>query len=264
LKLCGPLPDSREEYVRDQHYKGLIAEWYDDWLKERTDDRDYYSGFFSGFDGRVLELACGTGRLLIPIAASGVAIHGLDSSEDMLEVLERKASSLNIKGIQLYNQLMEDFSLPTEYDAIFVASGSFQLLTSSESAINSLKCIRNHLSDDGFCLTDIFVPWHDIIVQKRDSYHVTRDVVRPDGKRSIVLERFEIDIPGQIKRGTYRYEFYDQKHLTDCITDDLSIRWYWKDEFLRLLSSAGFSRIDVLTQSPLYNEGYSFVFKASK
>jgi SAM-dependent methyltransferase len=67
LKLCGPLPGSREEYVRDQHYKGLIAKWYDDWLKERTDDRDYYSGFFSGFDGRVLELACGTGRLLIPI-----------------------------------------------------------------------------------------------------------------------------------------------------------------------------------------------------
>jgi len=112
-------------------------------------------------------------------------------------------------------------------------------------------------------LIDIFIPWTDIIVQRRDDYHVTRDVVRDDGKRSIVLERFEIDMPKQIKRGTYRYEFYDQKRLTDCIVDDLSIRWYWKDEFLRLLSEAGFSRIDVLTQSPLYEEGHSFVFKAS-
>ena len=249
--------------MQAQHYEGLVAEWYDDWLKEVTIDRDYYSGFFDGFDGRVLELACGTGRLLIPIAESGVTIHGLDSSEDMLQILRRKAANLNV-DIELYNQSMEDFCLATKYNAIFVAGGSFQLLTSYESALNSLKRIRDHLSDDGFFLTDIFVPWDAIIVQKRSNYHVTRDVVRPDGRRSIVLERFEVDIPKQIKRGTYRYEFYDQNLLTDCITDDLSVRWYWKDEFLSLLSNAGFSRIDVLTQSPLYREGYSFVFKASK
>jgi len=247
--------------MQNQHYKGLVAEWYDDWLKEHTVDRDYYLGFFSGFDGRVLELACGTGRLLIPVAESGVAIHGLDSSEDMLQVLQRKAANLNV-DIELHNQSMDDFSLSTKYDAIFVAGGSFQLLTSPDSALNSLKRVRDHLSDHGFFLVDIFVPWDAIIAQKRDNYHVTRDVVRSDGKRSIVLERFEIDIPKQIKHGTYRYEFYDQKHLTDCITDDMSIRWYWKDEFLSLLNQAGFARVDVLTQSPLYDEGRSFVFKA--
>jgi len=250
--------------MADQHYTRLIAEWYDDWLKDLTSDRDYYLEFFSGFDGQVLELACGTGRLLIPIAESGVTIHGLDSSQDMLEVLQRKTSKLKIKGIELHNQLMENFSLQTKYDAIFVASGSFQLLTSSENALNSLGCVHDHLSDNGFLLADIFVPWDSIVVQKRNDYHVTRDVVRPDGKRSIVLERFEIDIPKQVKRSTYRYEFYDQARLTDCITDDLSIRWYWKDEFLVLLNKAGFSRIEVLTQSPLYADGYSFVFKASK
>lgn len=247
-----------------QHYTKLIAEWYDDWLKDLTRDKDYYSEFFSGFDGQVLELACGTGRLLIPIAESGVTIHGLDSSQDMLDVLKRKATNLNIKGIKLHNQLMESFSLPTKYNAIFIASGSFQLLTSSESALNFLECVLDHLSDNGFLIVDIFVPWESIVVQKRNDYHVTRDVVRPDGRRSIVLERFEIDIPKQVKRGTYRYEFYDQEQLMDCITDDLSIRWYWKDEFLGLLDRAGFSRIDVLTQSPLYAEGYSFVYKASK
>lgn len=247
-----------------QHYTKLIAEWYDDWLKDLTRDRDYYSEFFRNFDGQVLELACGTGRLLIPIAESDVTIHGLDSSQDMLDILERKATKLKSKGIELHNQIMEDFSLPTKYDAIFVAGGSFQLLTSSENALNSLMCVLDHLSDNGFLLADIFIPWDSIIVQKRNDYHVTRDVVRPDGKRSIVLERFEIDIPKQVKRGTYRYEFYDQEQLTDCITDDLSIRWYWKDEFLSLLTKAGFSKIDVLTKSPLYADGYSFVFQAFK
>jgi len=248
--------------MQGDHYKGLIAEWYDDWLKERSDDVDYYSGYFHNFKGRVLELACGTGRVLLPIATSGVQIDGLDSSEDMLAVLERKATHLNIKNIALHKQSMEKFTLPTKYEAIFVSSGSFQLLISPESALNSLKCIREHLSETGFFLLDLFIPWGEIMVQRHDSYHVTRDVSRPDGKRSIVLERFETDIPKQLKRGVYRYEFYDQERLTDCITDDLSTRWYWKDEFVNLLREAGFSRMELLTQSPLYAEGYSFVFKA--
>ncbi len=246
-----------------QHYIGLIAEWYDDWLKDVTHDKDYYIEFFKGFKGQVLELACGTGRLLIPIAETGVTIHGLDSSQDILNVLQRKIAKLNIEGIEVFNQSMEDFTLPIKYDAIFVSSGSFQLLTSHENALKALRCIQDHLSDTGFLLVDIFIPWENVFVQERNDYHVTRDVVRPDGKRSIVLERFKIDIPNQIKHGTYRYEFYDNDRLTDCITDDLSIRWYWKDEFLNLLSKAGFSNIDVLTQSSIYDEGYSYVFKVS-
>ncbi|HEY9152818.1 MAG TPA: methyltransferase domain-containing protein [Anaerolineales bacterium] len=250
--------------MQSQHYKGLIAEWYDEWLKERTDDIDYYSDFFKGFDGHILELACGTGRLLIPIAKSGVRIDGLDSSEDMLGVLRGKAKNLGLNGIELHNQPMENFNLATQYGAIFVASGSFQLLTTTEDALNSLECIRRCLSDTGFLILDIYVPWGDIITQNYDSYHVTRDVSRPDGKRSIVNERFKISIPKQIKYGTYRYEFYDQKLLTQCILDDLSIRWYWKEEFVSLLKSAHFSKIEVLTHSAQYEDGYSFVFKASK
>jgi len=247
-----------------QHYRGLVAEWYDDWLKAVTADKAFYSRFFHGFQGQVLELACGTGRLLIPVAESGVTIHGLDSSQHMLDVLRRNAADLNIEGIELYNQPMEEFSLPTQYGAIFVGSGSFQLLTSPESALNSLECIREHLTDDGLFLTDIFIPWDDIIAQRRDSYHVTRDVERPNGQRSIVLERFEIDLSKQVKHGTYRYEFYKEKHLIECITDDLSIRWYWKDEFLNVLRRAGFAEVEVLTESSLYEEGRRYVFKASK
>jgi SAM-dependent methyltransferase len=250
--------------MQSQHYRGLVAEWYDDWLKEVTADKVFYSGFFHGFQGQVLELACGTGRLLIPVAESGVTIHGLDSSQHMLDVLQRKIADLNIEGIELYNQPMEEFSLLTQYDAIFVGGGSFQLLTSPESAAHSLECIREHLTDGGFFLSDIYIPWGDIIAQRRDSYHVTRDVERTNGQRSIVLERFEIDLSKQVKHGTYRYEFYKDKHLSECITDDLSIRWYWKDEFLNVLRRAGFAEVEVLTESSLYEEGRRYVVKASK
>jgi SAM-dependent methyltransferase len=250
--------------MRSQHYRGLIAEWYDDWLKERKEDVDYYSSVFRGFSGRVLELACGTGRLLLPIAGLGVPIDGLDSSNDVLSVLQRKAEKLGLQRIKLYNQPMENFDLPARYDAVFISAGSFHLLTSKEDALNSLSCVRRCLADTGFFMIDIFVPWAHIAERGHDYYRVTRDASRPDGTRSIVLERFDISIPEQIKHGVYRYEFYSQRQMTVCILDDLSIRWYWKDEFLNLLNSAGFSKTEILTDSPLYQEGHSFVFKAFK
>ena len=47
--------------------------------------------------------------------------------------------------------------------------------------------------------------------------------------------------------------------------DELGYLWlYWKDEFLRLLGEAGFTEVQVLTESPLYKEGHSFVFRATK
>jgi ubiquinone/menaquinone biosynthesis C-methylase UbiE len=250
--------------MQNRHYKGQITEWYDDWLKDREDDIDYYSSVFKGFDKQVLELACGTGRLLVTIAKLGIHIDGLDASEDMLSILQRKTEKLDLKEIKLYNQPMENFNLSTQYDAIFVAGGSFQLLASKEDALKSLSCIHHFLSDSGFIITDIFIPWDEIIKQKQDYYQVTRDVSRQDGTRSIVLERFKVSLPEQIKHGTYRYEFYNQTQLTECIVDDMSIRWYWKDEFLNLLKSAGFSKVEILTDSSLYEEGYSYVFKAFK
>jgi len=247
-----------------EHYTGLIAGWYDDWLAARKDDVDFYCSYFDGFPGRVLELACGTGRLLVPIAKRGVLIDGLDSSEDMLHVMRRNAARAHLDGIEVHHQSMESFSLRRTFDAIFVASGSFQLLTLREDAMRSLTCIRNHLAENGFFLADISIPWDSILAQEESAYHVTRDVTRPNGKRSIVLERFKVDLALQQKLGSFRYEFYDHKRLVTCLADNLAIRWYWKDEFLSLLGEAGFSKVQTLTDSPLYKEGHSFVVKASK
>jgi SAM-dependent methyltransferase len=250
--------------MQGDHYVGPVAEWYDDWLSARTDDVDFYTGFFRGFPGTTLELACGTGRILLPIAREGVDIQGLDSSEDMLKVLASKASRQGLRRIPLHHQPMESFSISTRFDSIFATSGSFQLLTQPGAAMGCLTCIRKHLNDHGFFITDIFVPWDSISARETDVYRVTRDTTRPNGERSIVLERFTVDLETQIKRGTYRYEFYDSKRLVSCITDDLAIRWYWKDEFRGVLREAGFTHVDVLADSPLYEEGHSFVFKAAK
>jgi SAM-dependent methyltransferase len=250
--------------MQDDHYRGRIAEWYDDWLGDSGDDVDFYVSYFEGFEGRVLELACGTGRILLPIFQSSVRIDGLDSSSEMLAILGGKAERQGIEDIKTICRSMDDFTLETKYDAMFIAGGSFQLLASKDRAANSLGCIRQHLSKDGFLVLDVFIPWGEIRLQKHTSYHVTRDVSRPDGSRSIVQERFEVDLQEQTKRGTYRYEFYQEGRLIETIVDELDIRWYWKDELSVLLREAGFSVVEPLENSLLYKEGEAFVYKAHR
>jgi SAM-dependent methyltransferase len=245
-------------------YAGPIADWYDDWLSGRKEDIACYVEVFQGHSGSALELACGTGRLLLPLAQSGVAVEGLDSAPDMLALLRKKAALLGLDDIRLYEQPMQEFAIPKRFDSIFIAGGSFQLLISYEDALACLKCAHRHLRDGGALLIDVFVPWDDIQSGSSSSYHVVRDSRRADGARSIVMERFEIDIPAQVKKGTYRYEFYADSRLTDCFVKDLWVRWYWKDEFLKLLASAGFSNVQTLTDSSLYQEGHVYVFRAHK
>jgi SAM-dependent methyltransferase len=241
-----------------------MAEWYDDWLSGRKEDVAYYLEAFQGHSGSALELACGTGRLLLPLARSGVAIEGLDSAPDMLAILRRKAASLGLDDIQLYEQPMQEFAIQKRFDSIFIAGGSFQLLISYEDALACLKCAHRHLGDGGALLIDVFVPWDDIQSGSSSSFRVVRDSTRADGARSIVMERFEIDIPAQLKKGAYRYEFYKNSRLVGCFVKDLWVRWYWKDEFLKLLAAAGFSNVQTLTDSSLYHEGHVYVFRAHK
>ena len=61
-----------------------VARFYDHEQKEFTNDIPFYLEYAKECRGEVLELACGTGRILVPIAKQGVKITGLDSSEEML------------------------------------------------------------------------------------------------------------------------------------------------------------------------------------
>jgi SAM-dependent methyltransferase len=245
-------------------YIGLIADWYDDWLSEMKDDIAYYAEVFRERSGSVLELACGTGRLLLPLAESGVAIEGLDSAPDMLAILRKKAALLGLDDIQLYEQPMQEFAIPKKFDSVFIAGGTFQLLIPYEDALACLRCAYQHLRDDGSLLIDVFVPWDDIQSNSSSSIRIVRDSTRADGSRGIVLERFEIDIPAQVKKGVYRYEFYKDSRLAECFVKDLWVRWYWKDEFVKLLTAAGFSNVQTLTDSSLYQDGHVYVFRARK
>lgn len=106
-------------------------------------------------DGLLLDLGVGTGRLAIPLAAAGVAVHGLDASPAMLAEL-RSRSGANAVGA--FEADMTDFMRTDRYQVIVCAVSTLFMLPDQDAQIRCLRCARDHLRPGGIVVVEAFVP----------------------------------------------------------------------------------------------------------
>lgn len=107
--------------------------------------------------GPVLELACGSGRLTIPIAQSGVEITGADLSPTMLATARAKAATAGAK-IEFIQADMCDFVLRARFSLIFIAGNTLQHLLAPGDLVRCFACARRHLLPGGRLVFDVAVP----------------------------------------------------------------------------------------------------------
>lgn len=118
----------------------------------------WYRRFALLTGGPVLELACGTGRLLTALAKAGYEVEGIDLSPTMLKMAKRGISQLPWKvqkRIQLHLADMYNFQLKGKFGLIIIADNSFQELELPKQQIGCLKSIYNHLRSDGKFLVTV-------------------------------------------------------------------------------------------------------------
>jgi SAM-dependent methyltransferase len=121
------------------------AEEYD---IEVTGDKGvaFYSALARETGGPVLELACGTGRVCIPIARLGFAVTGLDIVPAMLERARDKAGGLPIRWVE---GDARTFQLDERFRLIFLTGNAFQLFLTNADQAALLARARAHLDDEG-------------------------------------------------------------------------------------------------------------------
>jgi SAM-dependent methyltransferase len=103
--------------------------------------------------GPVLELACGTGRVSLPLAAAGVPVVGLDIDLAMLAVARAR------RGVSRYPLLvaadMRRFALANRFSVVIIAYNSLQLLAQPGDAVACLRQIGDHLAPDGIAALEV-------------------------------------------------------------------------------------------------------------
>jgi SAM-dependent methyltransferase len=108
--------------------------------------------------GATLELGCGTGRVCIPMAMSGVDATGLDFSQKMLAVCRAKARAVRpLKGtLTLAHADMRHFDLGRKFSLIVIPYRGFMHLLGPEDQRRCLQCVRSHLAPDGLLLLNVW------------------------------------------------------------------------------------------------------------
>jgi ubiquinone/menaquinone biosynthesis C-methylase UbiE len=133
-----------------------IAPFYDIEHAPFDEDLDMYRNFAELCGGKILELACGSGRLLLPLASGGYTLTGVDTSAAMLELAQRGLAQAGIAGrCQLVQQDMCTLQLPEKFRLAMVALGSFGHIITRTQQQQALASIRRHLSVGATFILDI-------------------------------------------------------------------------------------------------------------
>jgi ubiquinone/menaquinone biosynthesis C-methylase UbiE len=124
----------------------------------------------------VLDVGCGTGRLLLDYLAQGIDIDGVDNSPEMLAICRRKAHKLGLQPV-LYEQYVEALALPRLYRTILVPSSSLQLIIDPDMAIQVVQRLREHLAPGG-TLVAPFMSIHNPVDPLESEWE--KQVTRPE------------------------------------------------------------------------------------
>ena len=134
----------------------VIAPFYDVEHAHFSEDLDMYQNFAESSSGPILELACGSGRVLLPLAQSGYDVVGVDTSALMLALAQERIQEIGSSmHCELLQQDMVTMQLGRKFRLAFVALGSFAHIISRKEQQQALANIRTHLSTGGLFLLDI-------------------------------------------------------------------------------------------------------------
>lgn len=211
---------------------------YDLQNKDFVDDIPFYLRQIKKYGEPVLELACGTGRITIPIAEGGIQITGLDISEPMLSHAKIKAA---IKGINVewIKADYRNFKLNKKFNLIFFPFNSIAHLQDLESIETCFSRVKEHLTVKGRFVIDMFNPRLDILTRDPFRRYPVTEYPDPDGKGTVVItENNTYDAATQINRIKWYYKIGIQ---AEEVVEELNMRIFYPQELDELLYYNGFT-----------------------
>ena len=208
------------------------------------DELAWYAARLPRDGGNVLDLSCGSGRLLLPLLRAGFPAHGIDASSPLIDACSARVTAAGL-ATTLVRQAMDDINLPFRYGGAFAAGGVFQRLTDPVAARRALARVRAHLVPPGVLLLDLFVPSEG--AQRLGAALVEVRTARlADGTRIALRSETTTYSEERIARTRNRYVHRrGTAHLAEE-TESIALTWYPQDEIVEMVRDAGFASVEVV------------------
>lgn len=227
---------------------------------------DFYVGLARQAPGPVLEVACGTGRILLPCLQAGVDIEGLDLFEPMLNRLRAKAAALGLTPT-LHHADMSDFSLRRRFALVMIPFNAFIHNMTQDAQISCLERCREHLLPGGELAFDTFFPSLEIIGSPPNTRVLEGEVPHPEtGLPVRVYDTRRFDRVAQTQHSLNEIELLaDDGTVQRVYRSEIRGRYVYMHEMELLLRVAGFARWEIdgdFEGRPLTREEDAMIVKA--
>jgi SAM-dependent methyltransferase len=231
---------------------GLVADLYDHVgvYRERPD-----VGFFvdaaRNAGSPVLEVGCGTGRVLIPTARAGIDIVGLDVSPSMLAECRRRLQDEpeDVRArVELIQADMRRFDLGRSFRLATIPFRPFQHLVTVEDQLSCLESISRHLTPEGTLILDLFNPSLDALANRPVGQEVEEgpEFLLPDGRRVARSHRVvSHDRFSQVNHVELIYHVTHPGGRAERLVHAFPMRYLFRFEAEHLLTRAGFRVVNL-------------------
>lgn len=245
-------------------YRGLMATLWDFFRGDTSkwEDKFFFRDLIQQYGQPVLDVGCGTGRLVLDYLAEGLDVDGVDNSPEMLALCREKGEKLGLKP-NVYVQWMESLVLPRKYRTMIVPSSSFQLVLDKETAVSAMHRFYEHLLPGGVLAMPFMVLWAEGDPVEGE-WSLIAEKTRPeDGAVARRYGRCWYDVANQLEHTEDRYEVIlngeivaQEHHRRSPAT-----RWYSQEQVRQLYAEVGFTNTQLFkgfTQEPATNEDTIF------
>lgn len=177
-------------------------------------------------DGPALELAIGTGRIALPLAATGLDVHGIDFSPQMIAELKRQPGS---DAITVIEDDLVYVDLPGPYSLVFIIWNSLFNVLDQDDQVRCFSNVAERLSDDGVFIVEGFCPGY--LYSSGAGKHVETEAINTD----------------RVRLGAYQHDPAEQRLINSHVTltsegahiDTVHQRYIWPAEMDLMARLAG-------------------------
>jgi SAM-dependent methyltransferase len=236
-------------------------------------DAPFYIELAKQIGGPVLEIGCGTGRVLLPIARAGIEIHGLDQSPAMLGVLngklDREPEEVR-RRVRLHTCDMRTSRLDRKFALVTIPFRPLQHMHTLNDQIAALRTAAHHLRDDGRFAFDVFYPnFHSLLAGIGEERFEMEWLVEGQSKQ-IIRRYYRKDAIDKIRQsfsGTFIFRTFEEDHVVHEETAPLHMTWYLYPQLRALFCLAGLEVVEEygsFSKEPLDNSSSEIIFILKK
>jgi SAM-dependent methyltransferase len=231
--------------MKDELKRYEMFGWDYDFFSPLGDtELNWYKRYSNITEGPILELACGTGRLVIELAKTGKSVMGMDLSAKMLEIANRNISTLAAETrnrITFIKGDITDFDLKQLFGLIIIADNSFREIKTYENQVSCLNAIHKHLTSKGkFLLTARNFDPSSYINGKRETAWSAMITDPASGNKVSRKISFVLNDDNKSLKGVYYYRIINaenKERIEECHFTSPVIN---KEDYFSLFEKVGF------------------------